>query len=168
MEISKFQNACRDFFGTSLSYLLTNLYSMRFPAPTEAPRGNELHLGCYTCWLLANLLKQNVHYQTGAVFCSSLLLKSPLNNKMTHAQTKTHWNYQPAISDTLWILTNVSITQNDTWSLSFRPWWWMGFRSMISPPRNDALYIENQLVVVTHLKNMLVKLDHFPKLRVEN
>lgn len=86
VEISKFKNGCRDFLANANAckcFTHTNLNrkkqqrkhrhalarvsatcwptnSMRFPAPIEAPRGNELHLGCYTCWL-SQSLETNVH-----------------------------------------------------------------------------------------------------------
>lgn len=76
----------RSMLWESLRYLLTNLYSMRFPAPTEAPRGNEPHLGCCTCWL-SQPLETKCARQMGDSIIQVVFLKSRLNIKITHSQT---------------------------------------------------------------------------------
>lgn len=62
---------------------------MRFPAPTKAPRENELHLGCYTCWLSQPLETNYVHHiKWETVLYRSLLQVSVIQKDETFCNQK--------------------------------------------------------------------------------
>ena len=93
--------------------------------------------------------------------------KAWLNKKMTRSQTKKTLNLSTCICHKLWIVTKVWNTQTDTHSLSMLefPAMMMDGFSINDITTSEWCVIENQLVVSTHLKNMIVKLDHgsFPQ-----